>query len=300
MDTAKPPGARWLRAVLVSVFVLVSLRLVLPPLIVGLPFGWDAVVYAEAARAVLSGGDPWSSQGYAITFAAPPPSLVPFLPFAWMPDALVSVVWIGLNAASAVYVIRKLGLPWYYLAFPPIVLSTIAGSTALPVTALMVAGLGALGIFGRLYAALPYLIRGEWRPLLIGGVLIALTLPLWPSYLASDASETLAAQSEGLSALSVPWTVPFAVLGLVLLGRERAAWLIVPALWPDTQLYYAVIALPVLARMRLVALSLAIPIPGLVVVGMLAQWAVTRARGPGGWSWWRTARRTSVGPAPRP
>lgn len=290
--TAVVPGGRvWadtyprlIRAVLIAVFVVVSLRLVLPPLIVGLPLGWDAVVYTEAARALLSGADPWATQGYAITFAAPPPSLLPFLPFVWLPDPVVSVLWVGINVVSAVYVVRRLALPWWWLLFPPIVLSVIAGSTALPVTALMVAGLGGLAIVGRVYAALPYAILGQWRPLVIGGLLMALTLPLWPAYLAArDAvTATLHVQSGGgLSALAVPWLVPAGVLGLALLGRKRAAWLIVPALWPDTQLYYAVIALPVLARMPLVALSLAIPVPGLVVAGMLGQAAVERFSGVG-------------------
>lgn len=196
------PGGRspW-PAILIAAFVVVGVRLVVPPLVVGLPFGWDAVVYTEAARAVLTGEDPWMARGYGIAYAAPPPSLVAFLPFAWLPDPVVSAIWVGINAASALLVVRRLELPWYWIGFPPIVLSTIAGSTALPVTALMLAGFGGLGVFGRLYAALPYLVRWEWRPVLVGAGLVALTLPLWPAYLTSSASETLAAQSEGLSAL---------------------------------------------------------------------------------------------------
>lgn len=273
----RPPA--WLpRVVLVSVFVLVDLRLVLPPLVVGLPLGWDAVVYSEAARALFAGGDPWTAQGYAITFAAPPPSLIPFLPTAWLPDGLVSILWVGINAASAVYVVARLGLPRWYLLFPPVVLSTIAGSGALPLTALMVAGHGSLAIVGRLYNVVPYLILGRWRPLLVAAFLLALTLPWWPAFLESDARETLARQSEGLSAPL--WMVPFALLGLVLLGRQNAAWLIVPVLWPSTQPYYAVIALPVLARMPLVALSLAIPVPGLAVAGMLLEASFARRPSP--------------------
>lgn len=52
--------------------------------------------------------------------------------------------------------------------------------------------------------------------------------------------------------------------------------MVVPTLWPETQLYYAVIALPVLARMPFVTLSLSIPIPGLIVAGLLAQAAIDR------------------------
>ena len=75
-------------------------------------------------------------------------------------------------------------------------------------------------------------------------------------------------------------SLPTVVAGLVLLGRERAAWLVVPALWPDSQPTYAVIALPVLVRLPIVALSLAIPIPGLVAFGLLGE-ALLERRGRG-------------------
>jgi hypothetical protein len=291
-----------LRAILVAAFVLVDLRLVIPPVVVGLPFGWDARVYTEAARIVLAGGNPWT-EGGPIAFAAPPPSVIPFLPLVGMSDQAVSVLLVGLNVAAAAYVIDRLRLPWYFVLFPPIVLSTIAGSLALPAIAAVLVGTeawGGLAILARIYMAVPYAILGQWRPLLVGAALVVLSLPMWPMFLESRevAAATLARQSGGgLSALALPWTVPIAVLALVLLGRDRAAWLAVPALWPDTQLYYAVIALPVLRTMPWATLALAVPIPGLVVVGLAVEAMRTRATWPAGWSAWRRWRPTSAGPA---
>ena len=152
----------------------------------------------------------------------------------------------------------------------------MTGSSALLVTALLVrAGVIAEGmaVLVRVYAALPLLLLGRWRSLLVAGGLLLLSLALpWSLFLEQrDRVSALFGQVSNLSAVAVPWLSPFAILGLVLLGRQRAAWLIVPALWPSTQLYYAVIALPVISAAPIVALAIAIPVPGLIVVGMLGQ-----------------------------
>lgn len=267
---------RLFRPVLIAVFTVVTVGLAIPPLLVGLPFGWDAVVYTEAARAWLEGANPWTSQGYAIGYAAPPPSFLPYVPFAPLPDPVVSAAWIAIALGCAVYCLRRLELPAWWLLFPPVSLGIMTGSSALLVTALLVrAGVIAegLAVLVRIYAALPLVLLGHWRSLLVAGGLLLLSLALpWSLFLEQrDRVEALFGQVSNLSAVAFPWLSPFAILGLVLLGRQRAAWLIVPALWPSTQLYYAVIALPVISAAPFVALAIAIPVPGLIVVGMLAQ-----------------------------
>jgi hypothetical protein len=262
---------------MVAVFFVQTMVLVLPVAAVGLHLGWDAPVYTEAARAWLSGGNPWATV-YAFPFAGPPPSFLPYLPFVLLPEGVTSLAWVAIGIGSAVYVIRRLGLPWWWLLFPPMVLCIMAGSTALLVTALLVRGgviADTVAVGTRLYAILPLVILGKWRSVIAAGIAGAVSLAVlpWGQWLAEREAwqGAFASGAADLSAASMPWLIPFAVLGLVLMGRERAAWLVVPVLWPDTQLYYAVIALPALVRSPLVALSLAIPIPGLVVVGMLGQ-----------------------------
>lgn len=278
----------WVRAGLIVVFAVVSLRYAVPPLIVGLPYGWDAVGYAKAARALLEGGNPWAMTDFPVAFAGPPPSLIPFLPFAWMPDVFVGWSWFALGIVSAVYIVRRLELPWYFLLFPPLVSGVCAGSLVVPTMALMVAGgplLEGASSAVRGYAIVPLLILGRWRAIGVAILAVLVTAPFlaWPAFFAARESVTqyLAANAENLSATAVPVLIPVAVVALGLLGRERTAWLAVPALWPFTQPFYAVIALPVLARMPLVALSLAIPVPGLIVAGLVAQWVWLRLRVPG-------------------
>ena len=272
------------RIVLPVVFGAVSLWFVIPPVLVGLPFGWDAVVYTHAAKALLAGTDPWLARGYAIGFAAPPPSLIPFLPFVWLPDWAISVSWVGISGVSAVYSVRKLGLPWWWLLFPPITLGVMAGSGALLCIALLIHGgviADGLAVATRIYAVLPLAILGRWRSVGVSlGILISTALFLdWPAYI--GARERVAALFQGgaanLSALAVPWLIPIAVGCLFLLGRRRAAWLVVPMLWPFTQPYYAVIALPVLAELPFTALALALPVPGIGVAGMVADLLSKRA-----------------------
>ena len=248
--------------------------------VVNWALGWDAIIYTYAARAVLAGEDPWGPAGGAALFAGPPPSMLAYLPFVWLPDPVVAVVWSGVALASGVYVLRKLGLPLWWLTFPPVFVAILAGSTALPVTALIVRG-GALAegfaVALRAYAALPLAILGRWRALVAAAGIVVVTAPFldWPHFIASLDTlwQVLSYQTTGgKSAASVPWLIPLAVSCLFLLGRRRAAWFIVPALWPYTQNYYAVISLPAVAAAPLVALSLAVDnVAGFVVVGLAAQ-----------------------------
>jgi hypothetical protein len=277
------PADRVVRAVLIAVFVVVTLRLAIPPLVVGLPFGWDAVVYTQAARGWLQNGNPWTSMGYAIGFAAPPPSLLPFVPFTPLPDQVVSVLWVGIALSSALYSLRRLALPAWWLLFPPVSLGIMTGSSALLVTALLLRGTpltDGLAVVARIYAALPLLVLGRWRSLLVAGALLLATMLMpWGQYLDERARVAqLLEETSDLSAASSLWLVPLAVVGLILLGRWRSAWLIVPTLWPNTQLYYSVIALPVLGSMPLLALTMAVPVPGLIVVGILAEAVLERVR----------------------
>jgi hypothetical protein len=263
------------RPLLIAVFVVFTLVMAIPVAVVGLYVGWDAPVYTEAARQWLAGGNPWATV-YAFPFAGPPPSFLPFLPFVVLPDQAIRISWVAIAAGSAVYSLRKLGLPLWWLLFPPVSLGIMAGSSALLVTALLVRGgviADGLAVVTRVYAAIPLLILGKWRSLVVAAGMLAVTLPMWPQWFAERENwqAAFAGGAADLSAASMPLLWPFAILGLVLMGRERAAWLFVPVLWPDTQPYYAVIALPALVRSPFVALSLAIPIPGLVVAGMLGQ-----------------------------
>lgn len=255
--------------------------------VVNWALGWDAIIYTAAARAMLGGGDAWGPAGGAALFAGPPPSLLPFFPFVWLPDPIIASGGAAVGAACALYTLRKLRLPIWWLVFPPILLSILAGSTALPVTALIVRGgplAEGLAIALRPYAAIPLAILGRWRGIAAGAVIVAVTAPFldWPRFLSKlDFIQAVLAEQNGggKSAAAIPLLIPIAIACLILLGRRRAAWLSVPTLWPYSQPYYAVLALPVVAEAPLVALALAVDLPAIVVAGLVAQVIVERLQG---------------------
>jgi len=274
--------------VLITVFAMLSSLDVMKS-VVNWALGWDARICTHAARALVEGGDAWGWNAASAVFVGPPIHLLPFVPFIWLPDPVLIGVWTAIPAASAIYILRKLNLPFWWLAFPPVVVAILAGSSALPVTALVLRGgtlaEGAAAAF-RIYIAVPLLILGRWRALVVAAGIVVLTAPLldWPGFFNSLGFATALLEDQtkgGKSAAALPVLIPIAVACLFLLGRRRAAWLAVPALWPYTQNYYAVLALPIVASAPLVALTLAVDnIKGFVVVGLVAQVAVE----------WRTGR----------
>jgi hypothetical protein len=276
--------------VLLIWFTTMSVYRVIGPAIKGpVDFGWDAVAYTRAARALLDGGDPWAAGIPGGTYAAPPPSLLPFMPFAYLPELATQAIWVGLSILSAAYIFRRLHLGWWWFLFPPLLLAIAAGSSAVPLVALLVRGgvaADASAVVGRMYSAVPLVLLGRWRALLLAAAAIVVTAPFlaWDRYIRElpAISALLQAQSGGgNSALAVPILIPVALVGLFLVGRWKAAWLAVPALWPNAQEYYAVIALPVAAEVPIATLAMATPlVPGVIAVGLFAQgvWDRVRAR----------------------
>jgi hypothetical protein len=290
--------------VLIVWFTIASTwRVIRPAVFSSVDFGWDAVIYARAARALVEGADPWSAGIPGTFYAGPPPSLIPFIPFAYLPQAFVQVTWVSLAAVSAIYVIRRLNLAWWWLMFPPLLLAVAAGSSALPLVALMVRG-GAVAnagaVVGRIYSAVPLVVLGKIRPLVIATITLIVTAPFlaWGTYLAEfpRITELTRAQASngGFSATAVPILIPVAVIGLWLIGRKRAAWLAVPALWPNAQEYYAVIALPIAASVPIATFAMATPLtPGIIAVGVFAQGLFDRWQA-------RRDRRAGATPGDRP
>lgn len=254
--------------------------------VVNWAIGWDALIYTDAARAMLAGGDAWGPAGGAALFAGPPPSLIPFFAFVWLPDPVIASGGALLAGLSGVYVLRKLDLPIWWFVFPPVLLAALAGSTALPVTALIVRGgpiAEGLAIALRPYAAVPIALLGRWRALVAAAVIVAVTAPFldWPRFLSELAFVRAVLDDQtggGKSAAAIPLLIPITVLCLFLLGRRRGAWLSVSALWPYTQTYYAVLAMPVIVEVPFVALALAIDLPGMIVAGLVAQVIAERLR----------------------
>jgi hypothetical protein len=227
-------------------------------------FAIDLRIYRAAAEAAIAGRDPWATGANGLTFAAPPPTLLPYLPAALLPEGLAIALYGALSLGAALVALRAVHAPIWWLLFPPIVDSLIVLNPDVLVIGLLLAlpRVAALSIVLKIYAAVPLAILGRWRPLVAGLALCLLSLPWLPAFLASRESTTasLAAQSYGgLSAWGTLLMIP-TVLALLAIWRRGAEWLSVPALWPYTQLHYAALALPVAARSPVVAFLLCFPV----------------------------------------
>ena len=219
-------------------------------------------VYLTATRRWLAGIDPWATP-YQGWFAAPPITLLPMIPFALLPFGRWLLLAVAI--ASGIATIRLLRKPWYWIMFPPLVISMAGGGIDAWLLPLILVGHGWLAVLGKLYAAVPLALLGRWRPLVIAGIVLLVTSPFlpWGSYFAQFPTirSHLAEQAQNLSAPL--YLMPIAIVSLLMMGRERGAWLAVPALWPSTQLYYNTIALPALTP--LAAALIAVPSPWCVV-----------------------------------
>ena len=131
---------------------------------------------------------------------------------------------------------------------------------------------GAIATTFKVYAALPLVILGRPRPVVWALVIAIVTLPFlpWTPFFRqyAEISRTLAEQAWGGQQTLLPWPAPIlVVIALFVLGPKMAAWLVVPVLWPATQLHYTVLALP--AMTRFLGFAGAVHQPGLLGIAVI-------------------------------
>ncbi|MGK2850001.1 MAG: hypothetical protein ACSLFN_03715 [Candidatus Limnocylindrales bacterium] len=258
---------------------------------------FDGRLYLLATQAWLDGRDPWSIQLAGNYFAAPPPSMVPLVPLAMLPIDIGVAILAGMVIASSVLTVRLLGLPWWWLAFPPLVQSALSANVHSLLIPLILMPLGAIAGLLKIYGVVPMVILGRWRALAGLAVLLGVTAPVlpWSSYIEGFGS--INARLVEQTTIALPTVVlvaaaPFALVAMRIVGRERAAWLAVPALWPSQQYYYGTLAMG--ARSGLAAAIVAVPVPGSGLLALIALALATwRANGRA------SASRPGSGASPR-
>lgn len=232
----------------------------------------DIAVYREAASAALIGGDPWSASVNGLTFAGPPPTLLLFVPLTLVSVEVATVAMTAVFVGAAVWSVRRLALPIWWILFPPVFESLIIGNPDVLVLALLLARgpIAGLAVVAKVYAVIPLLIQRRRPALLLGAAVSALSLPLWAAFVGNlDAvTGSLDSQSKGFSAWGTWWMIPVAA-ALWVLRRRGAEWLIVPSLWPHTQTHYAAMSLPVMRHYPVAAAIVGLGTPLAPVIAVI-------------------------------
>ena len=272
-------------------FVAMTLAVIGKYLVTPTWLGFDASLYAAASAAWLAGSDPWAVSQAGIYYAAPPPTLLVFMPFASLPPLTVSVIWILGSFALAGLAIRSLRLPIWWMAFPPLVDAALVGNPDAAVLALLVVGggrLGALAPFFKIYAVVPMIGERRWRQVGLTGALLTATafvLP-WATWFADlpviTANLASTAAFQTTSVYGSPNLMAIAIVVLLAMGMRRAGWLAVPLLWPSTQFHYMAIAVPGLTPYLALAWCIPMPEARLAATGafVIYQRVVSRDRAP--------------------
>jgi hypothetical protein len=246
---------RLVPVLLATWFVVISaMRLVL--IAPGGP-GFDGRLYRSATVAWLNGQDPWSVVQGGVWFGAPPPSLIPMIPFALLPETIGVGLLLVLGLVGSIWAIRRLGLPMWWLAFPPLVDGIWNANPHVLVLPLLLLGLAPIATIVKVYAVVVPALRLDLPALALTAVALLVTAPFvpWSTFLAERAliSERLDLTAGGGSSVFglpmpiLPIALAIALVALAVLwrrDRERAAWLAMPAFWPWTQWYYSSQAIP--------------------------------------------------------
>ncbi len=158
LDRAEPT----LRIAVVLEFVVISTVYIGIALFVG--FGTDAHIYYRATQAWLGGADPWGASYQGVKFAAPPPTLLFMAPMSLLPENVAVPLTVALAVLAAVFALRHLRLPAYWLLFPPLVEGVTVGNPDIIVLAVLLTPVSFLAPLAKIYAAVPLASWADGHP----------------------------------------------------------------------------------------------------------------------------------------
>ncbi len=269
--------------------------------------GYDARVYSVAARAMLEGHNPWTAELNGGTIVGPPTTLIPYVPFAYLPQEVSAALWIAGSFLIGALVLRRLGLPPWWLAFPPLFDPIVLGNEEVLMLGLLVLGGRFAGLAPLLkpYSVVPLVVQRRWREIgvsIVVGLATLVVLP-WGTFINSLPliRDRIVSQNFGDNAFGNPLLVGIAVIALLSLGSRPGAWFATPVLWPYAQIHYGLMTLPIMPP--ILALVWSLPIPEAITVGIVVlaiARAVARTRG---WTLQDAPTEGLVGwlrPSPRP
>ncbi len=244
--------------------------------------GIDARHYQRAANAWLNGENPWAVAESGIPYAAGPHTLLFYAPTSLFPLDGSVVLWMVVGVIAAVWLVRRLSLPMWWVLFPPLAHAIWNANPQTIMLALLVLGTPVAGVIAaglKLYALLPLAFHPRRFVIACLALGVALIIVPWQLYLEQGLGVGSHLQTAwNGSAWRLPILLPFVAAALWLLRRRGAEWFIVPAIFPATQFYYVSTALPAIARRPVLAALLATPVVLLVPVVVLVLGAVEATR----------------------
>lgn len=262
--------------------------------VLGGKLGVDAHIYYRGAQAWVNGSDPWnavaSSAQYHFHFAAPPPTVLLFAPFTVIPEQVFGAGFTLLSLAAALYILRRVHLPAWWIVFPPLLIGALSGNPVVIAVACALTGsrwLAPVGTAAKIYVVAALVAERRWMALAVTAVVMLATVilfwPLWHQYLVdySSISATIGRESAGgfSATRSVPLFIVTAAMVAILavIDFRAACWLAIPALAPFTEFHASIFALPVISP--ILAVGLAYPRQGLapVVICVYVAWRILRA-----------------------
>jgi hypothetical protein len=250
------------------------------------PVGIDATIYYRGVVAWLHGGNPWDAAvvigGSTFHYAGTPVTTVLMAPAGLLSEDAFTVGWLVLTWVAAVWFLRRLRFPLWWLLFPPLAEALFSANPQLVVLALLVANrslASAVATGLKVYAFIPLVGELRWRQIALAVALYVATFViapgLWLDYLRLFGSISSRLESEtqqGGSAFYFPVLLGVTVVALLILAlrdRRAAGWLAVPAVWPSSQFHYSTMALPVMSP--LLAVLLALPFARLAPVAIVLE-----------------------------
>jgi Glycosyltransferase family 87 len=255
----------------------------------------DFRIYRGAGAAILNGGNPWDAMvtwgGTDFHFAALPTAAQLFVPFALLPEGVAAGLFIALSVGVALLALRRLGLPWWWLLFPPLMEGLDSGNPQILLFGLLIVGgpvARAIATGLKVYAIVPVLARREWRAVAVTtalfGASVVLGAGLWTTYLGEFGAITARVAHESNGGLSaallldprvfgaalpsdgvvrlLPGILLYGLIALIVLGAalrdvRAAGWVAVALLWPAAEYHLATLAIPAARRLSIWVIAIA-------------------------------------------
>ena len=265
-----------------GVYLVIAIAAVVRHLVDGSGFGFDALLYRNAAEAWVTGRDPWDVGIPGVQFAGAPTALFLFAPTVFVPPWLFTILAVVAAGLVSLWVVRRVGLAPYWVLYSPIAVGALLGQPTIFIVALLLTRHRWIAPLVKVIGGIPLLPLRDVRAVLLAAAAAGVTFVLAPSIWLEwfRRLPELSARLQLELGAKPDWLMIGIAAGALLviwrLRPDHAPWLAVAALWPLPEVHYAAFALP--TRNRAILLGLILVEPQLVVVAYALFLVIQRGR----------------------